>query len=405
MTAQILPHIGAHTDRKKIETIFITGATGELGTSLLPLLLRAYPDASVYCLIRSAAGRSIEQRFQELCLNAEITTIDRARLRPVRGDACQPKLGMDMADWIYLSDKADAVFHLSASVDFALPLEESRRQNVGSTENMLEFVRKCAATRGSHFRFNYVSTAYVCGKRTGPLAEAELDLGQTYWNGYEQSKAEAEKLVQALIRQGDIATTIYRPSQITSNSRTGKYLKPFGFHAYLGLMLRFPQLRMAGNAETHLDMVPVDYVSKAIVLLSQYPAASGKTYHLAAGLAHSPTVGALMDNTYDAYKSFWEGSLFLRENTNLVPMPQIVSEEDVLAMERLSIDLLLTKQYTPYTSYDRDFDVKATHDLLVQLGLPFPNTIETVRRTVSYTMRKVLDKSNTQVQREAVTLT
>jgi thioester reductase-like protein len=57
----------------------------------------------------------------------------------------------------------------------------------------------------------HLSTGYVCGERSGPVAEGELDVGQRFANGHESSKAEAERLVRAAQQQGGISA-VARPS-------------------------------------------------------------------------------------------------------------------------------------------------------------------------------------------------
>ena len=59
---------------------------------------------------------------------------------------------------------------------------------------MIEFVRNHPSIE----RFMYFSTAYVAGKREGKLLETELIRPYSFKNHYEETKFEAELLVEEL---------------------------------------------------------------------------------------------------------------------------------------------------------------------------------------------------------------
>src|SRR5262249_59131655 len=87
----------------------------------------------------------------------------------------------------------------------------------GGTANVLTLVRQRAPVP---IPLLHLSTAYVCGERTGLVAEGELDVGQRFANGYESSKAEAEHLVRAAQKQGGISA-VARPSIVVGRYRDG----------------------------------------------------------------------------------------------------------------------------------------------------------------------------------------
>lgn len=161
---------------------------------------------------------------------------------------------------------------------------------------MLDLCERCGIRQ-----LHYVSTAYVCGLREGPILETELDLGQQMGNDYERSKLEAEKLVRSdALPQ---PPTIYRPSILVGDSQTGYTSAFHGFYAMVKLahtlasqiVLRSTTAEMvfqAFNLEGHerKDYVPVDWVSAVITHLLGHPEHHGKTYHLTAA---EPTPVAL----------------------------------------------------------------------------------------------------------------
>jgi 2-alkyl-3-oxoalkanoate reductase len=88
----------------------------------------------------------------------------------------------------------DLVIHGAAATGFNLGERVYREVNIGGTANVLALIGQ----RGqAPIPLLHLSTSYVCGERSGPVAEGELDVGQRFANGYESSKAEAERLVRA----------------------------------------------------------------------------------------------------------------------------------------------------------------------------------------------------------------
>jgi thioester reductase-like protein len=116
------------------------------------------------------------------------------------------------------------------------------------------------------------------------FARSDLDVGQTFNNFYEESKALAEREVRAALG-GGLPVTVYRPSVVVGDSTTGETQKYDGPYCVLRLLLRQPRiavLPVPGKPfETSFNVVPSDFVSHAIAWLSTRPGAVGLTYHLA----------------------------------------------------------------------------------------------------------------------------
>ena len=110
----------------------------------------------------------------------------------LRGDVRQPGLGLDGASLAEIVRGMDLVVHGAAATGFNLSEQVYREVNIGGTANVLALIGQ----RGqAPIPLLHLSTAYVCGERSGAVAEGELDIGQRFANGYESSKAEAERLV------------------------------------------------------------------------------------------------------------------------------------------------------------------------------------------------------------------
>jgi thioester reductase-like protein len=94
--------------------------------------------------------------------------------------------------------------------------------------------------------------------------------------GYVESKWVAERLVIEARSRG-IPISIYRPPTVTGDSRTGV----FNANDFVLRMLkRCIELQQAPDIHLPIYMAPVDYVSKAVVLLSLQSQALGKAFNL-----------------------------------------------------------------------------------------------------------------------------
>ncbi|MFZ5482373.1 MAG: SDR family oxidoreductase [Myxococcota bacterium] len=260
-------------------SIFFTGATGHVGSALLPMLLED-PEVRVLALVRAKDDAHLEKRRQEL-LSWMPEGTDGARLSLVQGDVSAPGLGLSDRDRDRVLAEATSIVHSAASVRFDMPEDAATKENMASTENVLALATELAE-RGRLVRHDHVSTCYVAGKRLGRVFETECDEGQEFRNSYEWSKCQSEKKVRAAQAAG-LPAAIHRPSIIVGDSRTGQTRSfnvlywPLRLYA-TGWWRFFP-----GRADTLVDVVPVDYVARAIAELRRKPDTTGMCFHLAAG--------------------------------------------------------------------------------------------------------------------------
>lgn len=268
------------------DTVLLTGATGHVGTALLPRLLED-PGCVVLALVRAKDEAHLAER--EKGLRALVPGAE-DRVHAIRGDVTAEGLGLSPADRARVEAEATALVHSAASVRFDMPQDAAATENVASTEAMLALARTLAE-RGRLVRHDHVSTAYVAGTRTGRVFEAECDEGQTFRNSYEWSKCQAEKRVRAAIAEG-LPAAIHRPSIVVGDSRTGETQAFNVLYWPLMLYARGWWRLFPGRADTLVDVVPVDFVADAIATLRRDPDTLGTCFHLAAG-DDAPRVDAL----------------------------------------------------------------------------------------------------------------
>ena len=267
--------------------LLLTGATGLLGSYLLRDLLLA--GRSVAVIARGERKRSPAARVETLVADWE-SRLGVRLPRPVvlAGDLTQPACGLDDAALRWVGDHCSELLHNAASLSFKGTSrdEEPWVTNVGGTTHVLEL-----AARAGLRRMHQVSTAYVCGLRTDVVAEADLDVGQSFGNDYERSKVEAERLVRSAGHLDSV--TVYRPSIIVGDSVTGYTSTYHGFFAALRLghtlLTRVPLGSTSGLALLALmgvdpaarkNFVPVDWVARVIATLVGRPEAHGRTFHV-----------------------------------------------------------------------------------------------------------------------------
>jgi thioester reductase-like protein len=268
----------------KRAAILLTGATGLLGRYLLRDLLLAGHDVAV--LVRDGAGTSAEGRIDELL--ASLGEQAGTRLpRPVvlAGDLAASGLGLSAAGRAWVGRSSRSAVHAAACVGFHTGAGgEPWTTNVQGTRNLLGLCTQIGLKEIHH-----VSTAFVCGAGAGPIRAADLDRGQRFHNDYERSKCEAERLLRGACGP---RVTVYRPSVIVGDSRTGftsSYHGPYRFLA-LGDRLARPDgrgrrvlpLRLPFTGDEAHNLVCVDWVAGAIRRIHDRPRLHGRTYHLVA---------------------------------------------------------------------------------------------------------------------------
>ncbi len=253
-------------------TVFMTGFPGFLGSALLPGILRR-TDGAAMCLVQPKFAAKAKRRVAELGA-ADPSLQERIRL--VEGDITQRGLGLG-ADAL---DGVTEAWHLAAAYDLAVAREVALRVDVDGTRNVLDALEG----RSTLTRLHYFSTCYVSGRYAGPFGEDDLEVGAPFNNFYEETKHLAEASVRRQMAAG-MPATIYRPSIVVGDSRTGETQKFDGPYFVMQWLLRQPRhavLPVAGDPTmTRVNVVPRDFVVDAVSYLSGQAVSNGRTYQIA----------------------------------------------------------------------------------------------------------------------------
>ncbi len=191
----------------------------------------------------------------------------------IRGNIAEPLFGMSPDDHARIAATHDLIVHCAATVRFDLSDAEYRTVNVGGAQAAVAFAR------AGDIPLLHVSTAYVCGRRDGTILESDA-LPEGGWaNGYERSKAEAERFVA----DSDVRHVIARPSIVVGDSVTGQ-VREFG--AVYGLFKMVAEgrfSRIPARPGASLDFVPIDHVASGIAELAKRIDEADGAYHLVSG--------------------------------------------------------------------------------------------------------------------------
>lgn len=254
---------------------FFTGFPGFISNQLIREVLRKNNhQGKIYVLVLPSMKEKAAAERQNIVKDFSLR---QEQFEIIEGDITKPGLAIEKVKSAELQDAVTHVFHLAAIYDLAVPKDIAFQVNVEGTRNVNEWVR----TLRNINRYTYFSTAYVAGRREGILYENELIKPHAFKNFYEETKYEAEVLVDALKK--DIPVTIIRPGIVKGHSRTGETIKfdgPYFIMNFIDRLSFMPILPQLGKGDTVVNLVPVDYIIEATTYLSFADQGAGKTYHL-----------------------------------------------------------------------------------------------------------------------------
>jgi thioester reductase-like protein len=345
------------------ETIFLTGFPGFIAHRLVERL--ASKDTQFFLLVQQQFTEKAKQDIEKISAK---TNVPLENFAIVEGDITRENLGMSDEDLKTAQAETTDVYHLAAIYDLGVEKNIAFLVNVEGTKNVNEFVKSLPNLR----RYNYISTCYVAGKRTGEILENELEHDAGFRNYYEETKYLAEVEVEKL--KADLPVTIFRPSVVVGDSNTGETAKYDGIYYVIFYYKKFaPLLRLVnvGNAKVSLNLVPVDFVVEGIAALSRDEKAIGKTIALADPNPLSTL--AICDAIIES----------LTGKKSLLAPP--------VSLVELSLNLPLSPLFTglphygvPYFFLAQTYDTKISEELLKPHNVACPNFNDYVKNLIDF---------------------
>jgi nucleoside-diphosphate-sugar epimerase len=230
--------------KRATKTILMTGASGVVGSALLP----EFADSDVLCLVHRQPPRG-------------------RVAGTVRGDLAKPRMGLDPRVLRELGARVDAIVHCAAVVSFNAGQEAAQSVNVSGTANLLELAELADAP------LYYVSTAFV--ERAGQV-DSEVGPGV-----YVASKRAAEQRV----RDSGLPAVLIRPSVISGDAITGEMSQFQGLHGLCGACMRGLLPMIPVRKAAVMDFLPQDLVARCIADIVARDERAGEYWLTAGGAA------------------------------------------------------------------------------------------------------------------------
>ena len=358
---------------------FVTGATGFIGRNLVEQLLRR--EGTIYVLVREGSRGRLEELKSRWGAPED-------RIVPVVGDLSQEKLGC--AEAIdELRGKIDHFFHLAAIYDMTADAESQRVANVEGTREAVKLADALDAKR-----FHMVSSIAAAGLYEGTFTEDMFEEAEKVDNHpYFQTKHESEAVVR---EESAVPWRIYRPGIVVGHSETGEMDKIDGPYYFFKLLQRarnalpqwFPGIGIEGRK---INIVPVDFVAKAMDHIAHLDGFDGQAFHLTdpdpltagqvinvfAKAAHAPEAAMRIDS-----RMFDFIPKQVRMGLTMLPPVKRITDQ-VLA------DLGIPRSVLVYINYPADFDSTKTQTALEGTGISVPPLASYAERLWDYWERNL----------------
>lgn len=340
------------------KNILLTGATGYLGIYILKELLDKQ-KCKVHLIIRGENNEASVNRIKEKLsyyFGSGFYKKYSKRILVYAGDLGEEDLGIIKKDYDKLAERIDAIIHPAAIVKHYGNYEEFYHSNVKSVENLLNFAKKNKQKHFHHISTLSVVDGPVEDKGHITFTEYDLDLGQRSENYYVKTKFEAEKIVFEARNEG-LVTNIYRVGNISINSETGQLQDNIDENAFFIQIKAFVNIGAVPEQEDEVEFSFVDYLSKAIVMLSDRSELKNEIFHLM--------------------------------NSNIIKLSKILSSDKL----NLNIDTLPLPDFIDYLSenYDREGFQKHIQSIMLHRGW-LSKLTELTEKQTSFTL--VSDKTN-----------
>jgi L-aminoadipate-semialdehyde dehydrogenase len=286
------PEAAIYWDYKTAPTVFLTGATGFLGSNILHELLEGPSRANVIALVRAKDAATGLARLETTTKANGLWSpawASSSRLEVIVGDISKSQLSLPQSVWDRLAAKVDIVIHNGAQVNWMLPYSSLRAANVLST---LACINLCATGKSKRLAFvsststldneHYVRLASKAGTsvlETDDMEGSRKGLG----TGYGQSKWASEYVLREAGRRGLVGAVI-RSGYVTGDPASGiSVTDDFLVRLWKGCL----QVGARPDIANTVNAVPVTQVSRIVVASAFHlPAVIGQSLGVAQVTGH-----------------------------------------------------------------------------------------------------------------------
>ncbi|HEV2061405.1 MAG TPA: SDR family oxidoreductase [Solirubrobacteraceae bacterium] len=346
---------------------FVTGATGFIGRHLVEQLLKR--DGEIHVLVREGSRDKLDELVHKW---SQAQPDARERIVAVTGDLGESKLGVADDEIERLKEKGIRhFFHLAAIYDMTADEERNEKLNVAGTRNAVALANALEADCLHH-----VSSIAAAGLHKGLFREDMFDEGQKLPSAYHRTKFESEKIAR---EESKVPWRVYRPAIVVGNSETGEMDKIDGPYYFFKLLQKlrswFPEwMPLVAPEMGYTNVVPVDYVAKAMDHIAHLPDLDGQAFHLTspksqrsgevlnefAKAAHAPQTGLRIDNRI--LQSLPKGTLSM-----VMKAPPLKD-----ARRAILADLGIPEEVLEHVGLTAQFDTRDTERALKGSGIEVP---------------------------------
>ena len=322
-----------------------------LGRELLPSLCAVPQIEKIFVLVRTGLPEFTHKKIELLS-----------------GDVALPGCGLNLQSASRIQDEVSVIIHGAALTSFSSEVEAARAINVIGTKNLLELARHCRNLRS----LCHLSTVYVAGKRRGLIREDELAHSWGFVNAYEQSKYEAEQLLQTHARQ--LPISVVRLSTILGDSREGSVGKLGAIHHALRLFFHSLAPFVPGTSQSLVDLIPIDYAAESVAALALQPFVPG-TWHICGGVDSLPLeeMLELSLQLFCFYRPAWRKRVIEKPAiVDLKTFDLFVKSVEETGESMLKNSVALLKHFAPQLAYPKQFEDGKTRLHLEKSGIVRP---------------------------------
>lgn len=267
----------------KKEKIVLTGATGIVGSHILYQLVEEMlfenRSCELYLIVRPKEGMSGSERLREEVFTNHLLP---AKLKNLNLDQAMEHIHViegDLSTCIFPKSLGNelTLYHVAASVNLGTSdscFEDIYKNNYLATKSLLTQLDKRIK------KINFVSTAFSTGDRNATIVDDYHNLNSyAFRNHYEEYKHKIESEILKMAENGEFECCILRPSVICGrlidepHYVMNRYIVFYLIGAFFNKMRKkFGQIdkfRIVCDPLGGLNIVPVDYVAKAILKASK----------------------------------------------------------------------------------------------------------------------------------------
>ena len=340
---------------------FVTGATGFIGRNLVEQLLER--EGTIYVLVREGSRGRLEELINRW-------GAPEGKIVPIVGDLAQARLGVSDAD-VETLQGVEHFFHLAAIYDMTADAESQMVANIEGTKHMVELAEAVDAGR-----IHMVSSIAAAGLYRGVWREDMFDEAQDLDNHpYFRTKHDSERVV----RESNRPWRVYRPGIVVGDSETGEMDKIDGPYYFFKLIRRIrntvPQwVPMVGVEGREINIVPVDFVVRAMDHIAHLEGQDGKAFHLTD--PNPLTAGQVIDTFAQAAHAPQTSVRIPAQATDLAA-PLLSAIVDGVPLADGVADAVLAEFGIPrsvliYVNYPTKFDSRQTQAALNGTGIQVP---------------------------------